>query len=100
MYFRDVAIILSLNEYWVGKSVEDITVEEYTGLMNSDVFESNFTEQLKNCSMEKFLDDAASGTGLAFIVMADVFTKIPGSPFWSLLFFTMLLGMYSFKYLT
>jgi hypothetical protein len=25
---------------------------------------------------------AAQGTGLAFIVMADVFTKLPGAPFW------------------
>ena len=25
------------------------------------------------------LDQAAQGTGLAFIVMADVFTKLPGS---------------------
>ena len=28
------------------------------------------------------LDQAAQGTGLAFIVMADVFTKLPGSVQW------------------
>ena len=31
---------------------------------------------LKNCSLEAELDEAAQGTGLAFIVMADVFTKV------------------------
>ena len=33
------------------------------------------------------------GTGLAFIVMTDVFTKLPGAPFWSFLFFSMLLAL-------
>ena len=33
---------------------------------------------LKNCSLLKELDNSAQGTGFAFIVMADVFTKIPG----------------------
>ena len=76
---------------------------------------------LKNCSLEAELDEAAQGTGLAFIVMADVFTKvlnmintqdwvvckrgclilsylnwhlkIPGAPIWSCLFFCMLLSL-------
>ena len=48
---------------------------------------------LKNCSLVKELDDSAQGTGFAFIVMADVFTKIPGAPFWSALFFMMLLSL-------
>ncbi len=46
-----------------------------------------------NCSLEKELDAAAQGTGLAFIVMADVFTMLPGAPFWSFLFFAMLLSL-------
>ena len=48
---------------------------------------------LRNCSLVKELDDSAQGTGFAFIVMADVFTKIPGAPFWSALFFLMLLSL-------
>ena len=48
---------------------------------------------LKNCSLVKELDDSAQGTGFAFIVMADVFTRIPGAPFWSALFFMMLLSL-------
>ena len=68
--------------------------------MNSHVLNSTFLNQtfvgdqaLMNCSLVEYLNDAASGTGLAFIVMADVFTKLPGSPFWSLLFFAMLLSL-------
>ena len=48
---------------------------------------------VRNCSLVKELDDSAQGTGFAFIVMADVFTKIPGAPFWSALFFMMLLSL-------
>ena len=48
---------------------------------------------IKNCSLTRELDDSAQGTGFAFIVMADVFTKIPGAPFWSALFFMMLLSL-------
>jgi len=48
---------------------------------------------LRHCSIAAELDQAAQGTGLAFIVMADVFTKLPGAPFWSFLFFSMLLTL-------
>jgi solute carrier family 6 amino acid/orphan transporter-like 15/16/17/18/20 len=83
-------------------SVGDITQDEYIELMNSHVLNLNHTlmnetfvgdHVLKNCSMAQELDQAAEGTGLAFIVMADVFTKLPGAPFWSLLFFSMLLSL-------
>ena len=50
-------------------------------------------DSIKNCSLTRELDDSAQGTGFAFIVMADVFTKIPGAPFWSALFFMMLLSL-------
>uniref|UniRef100_H2YE65 Transporter n=1 Tax=Ciona savignyi TaxID=51511 RepID=H2YE65_CIOSA len=35
----------------------------------------------------------ASGTGLAFIVFAEAILRMPGSPFWSVLFFLMLLTL-------
>jgi len=83
---------------WSGREVSDITASEYTGLMESHIFNTSQLHQalhgdLKNCSLAKELDQAAEGTGLAFIVMADVFTKLPGAPFWSFLFFAMLLSL-------
>ena len=65
--------------------------QDYLDLM-SKASAANFTG-LKNCTLEAELDQAAQGTGLAFIVMADVFTMLPGAPFWSVLFFSMLLAL-------
>ena len=80
--------------HWAGRNATTVTAEEYTGLMTSHVLNgTNFSSPLQNCSLTKNLDTAAQGTGLAFIVMADVFTKLPGAPFWSLLFFSMLLSL-------
>ena len=75
-FFRDVGLILQFTDVWQGKSIEDVSVEEYTGLMNSHVINLNATlanetfigeNSLKNCSLVEYLNDAASGTGLAFI---------------------------------
>ena len=90
-----------MTDLWPGKEISDITEEEYTGLMNSHVLNMNKTlmdsftgtNALKNCSLEQELNQAAEGTGLAFIVMPDVFTRLPGSPFWSCIFFLMLLSL-------
>ncbi|XP_066479954.1 inactive sodium-dependent neutral amino acid transporter B(0)AT3 [Tiliqua scincoides] len=46
--------------------------------------------KLKNCDLQEFLDQSASGTGLAFIVFTEVVAQMPGSQAWSMLFFTML----------
>jgi solute carrier family 6 (neurotransmitter transporter, amino acid/orphan) member 15/16/17/18/20 len=40
-----------------------------------------------------FLFQAAEGTGLAFIVFTQAIVELPGSPFWAVLFFTMLLSL-------
>ncbi|WAR13044.1 S6A17-like protein [Mya arenaria] len=57
----------------------------------------NFTEVLPdkwNCSLADFLDNAASGTGLAFIIFTQAIVEFgPSSPFWSIIFFMMLLSL-------
>ncbi len=102
MLFRDVELILGMTDLWPGREIGDITETEYVGLMNSHVLNdvngtlaAKFSgdNKLLNCTIEKELEDAAQGTGLAFIVMPDVFTKLPGAPFWSVLFFSMLLSL-------
>lgn len=46
-----------------------------------------------NCTLEKQLGSAAEGTGLAFIVFTQAIVELPAAPFWSVLFFTMLLSL-------
>ncbi len=40
-----------------------------------------------------FLSQGVEGTGLAFIAFTEAMTLFPGSPFWSVLFFLMLLNL-------
>lgn len=47
----------------------------------------------ENCTLDKQLGSAAEGTGLAFIVFTQAIVELPGAPFWSILFFTMLLSL-------
>lgn len=46
-----------------------------------------------NCSLKHQLSEAAEGTGLAFIVFTQAINSLPAAPFWSVLFFTMLLSL-------
>lgn len=48
---------------------------------------------LLKCSLETELDQAAEGTGLAFIVFTQAIVELPGAPFWSVIFFMMLLSL-------
>ncbi|CAB4063503.1 SLC6A15S [Lepeophtheirus salmonis] len=78
---HDISTLVHIIEAWKDRNVNSITENEYLGIMVSHGFNASHLE-LRNCSMEKELNQAAEGTGLAFIVMADVFTMLPGAPFW------------------
>ncbi|KAK9513121.1 hypothetical protein VZT92_027992 [Zoarces viviparus] len=45
---------------------------------------------LRHCDLQTFLDQSASGTGLAFIVFTEAVVEMPGSHIWAILFFVML----------
>ncbi|XP_029959380.1 sodium- and chloride-dependent transporter XTRP3A [Salarias fasciatus] len=47
--------------------------------------------RLDNCSLERELDTAVEGTGLAFIVYSEAIKNMPLSQLWSVLYFIMLL---------
>ncbi|XP_026168345.1 sodium-dependent neutral amino acid transporter B(0)AT2 [Mastacembelus armatus] len=48
---------------------------------------------LEPCSIEDELNKAVQGTGLAFIAFTEAMTHFPASPFWSVMFFLMLVNL-------
>ncbi|KAM4540009.1 inactive sodium-dependent neutral amino acid transporter B(0)AT3 [Odontesthes bonariensis] len=48
---------------------------------------------LRVCDLQTFLDQSASGTGLAFIVFTEAVIEMPGSQVWAILFFIMLFSL-------
>ncbi|CAK6954550.1 sodium-dependent neutral amino acid transporter B(0)AT2 [Scomber scombrus] len=48
---------------------------------------------LESCSIEAELNKAVQGTGLAFIAFTEAMTHFPASPFWSVMFFLMLVNL-------
>lgn len=49
--------------------------------------------KLQKCDLQEFLDQSASGTGLAFIVFTEAVIEMPGSQVWAILFFIMLFSL-------
>ncbi|TNN86076.1 Sodium-dependent neutral amino acid transporter B(0)AT3 [Liparis tanakae] len=49
--------------------------------------------ELSSCNLQTFLDQSASGTGLAFIVFTEAVIEMPGSQIWAILFFVMLFSL-------
>ncbi|CAL7934518.1 unnamed protein product [Xylocopa violacea] len=71
---------------------ENITMDEYENVVNTlNASALNFT--LGTCSLSDQLNNAAEGTGLAFIVFTQAIVELPGAPFWSCIFFLMLLAL-------
>ncbi|KAJ1519453.1 hypothetical protein ONE63_004743 [Megalurothrips usitatus] len=67
------------------------TDAEYFAMLEGTANYSDYG--LQSCSMKQQLDEAAEGTGLAFIVFAQAIVELPVAPFWSVIFFLMLLAL-------
>ncbi|XP_078037509.1 sodium- and chloride-dependent transporter XTRP3 isoform X2 [Augochlora pura] len=70
----------------------NITMEEYEDTI-SKLSTNMLNFSLASCSLSEQLDNAAEGTGLAFIVFTQAIVELPGAPFWSCIFFMMLLAL-------
>uniref|UniRef100_A0A3B5B435 Transporter n=1 Tax=Stegastes partitus TaxID=144197 RepID=A0A3B5B435_9TELE len=84
-------ILQLTNAFNVGD--ENITVANYQDWLNhlnaTDPSEVESLD-LKTCDLHTFLEQSASGTGLAFIVFTEAVINMPGSQVWAVLFFVML----------
>ncbi|CAG12671.1 unnamed protein product, partial [Tetraodon nigroviridis] len=54
---------------------------------------SDMGPTITDCSLEEEMNKGVEGTGLAFIAFTEVMALFPASPFWSTLFFLMLLNL-------
>ncbi|XP_034029456.1 sodium-dependent neutral amino acid transporter B(0)AT3-like [Thalassophryne amazonica] len=91
---QKINILKLTNEFNIGD--ENITLENYDDWLNhlnatdpSEVQHLN----LMTCDLQTFLDQSASGTGLAFILFTEVVINMPGSQVWAVLFFVMLFSL-------
>ncbi|XP_049457984.1 sodium-dependent neutral amino acid transporter B(0)AT3-like [Epinephelus fuscoguttatus] len=77
-------------------SDQNITVENYNHwieYLNQTSPGELAKLDLRPCDLQTFLDQSASGTGLAFIVFSEAVIEMPGSQVWAILFFIMLLSL-------
>ncbi|XP_055076169.1 inactive sodium-dependent neutral amino acid transporter B(0)AT3 isoform X1 [Misgurnus anguillicaudatus] len=75
---------------------KNITTENYEGwltFLNASDPDKVFSLNLKECDLKSFMDQSASGTGLAFIVFTEAVIEMPGSQVWAVLFFIMLFSL-------
>ncbi|XP_068431327.1 sodium-dependent neutral amino acid transporter B(0)AT3-like [Clinocottus analis] len=77
-------------------SDQNITIDNYdrwVEYLNRTSSGELATVDLRHCDLQTFLDQSASGTGLAFIVFTEAVVAMPGSQIWAILFFIMLFSL-------
>ncbi|CEF60036.1 Sodium:neurotransmitter symporter family-containing protein [Strongyloides ratti] len=73
---------------------KQITIEEYENWMAGNFHYSQFPlmgNLTKHCNYKKIINQAAEGTGLAFVVFTEAIIQFPFPPMWAFMFFMMLL---------
>ncbi|XP_053540899.1 solute carrier family 6 member 16b isoform X2 [Ictalurus punctatus] len=73
---------------------DSVSVEMYKHWYEVQGNQLNLTGySISNCSLEDVMNKGVEGTGLAFIAFTEAMTRFPASPFWSALFFLMLINL-------
>ncbi|XP_024050852.1 sodium-dependent neutral amino acid transporter B(0)AT3-like [Terrapene carolina triunguis] len=75
---------------------QSIMRDNYTiwfGFLNTTHPKKIASLKLRSCDLQEFLEQSASGTGLAFIVFTEAIILMPGSQGWAVLFFVMLFSL-------
>ncbi|KAM8841257.1 sodium-dependent neutral amino acid transporter B(0)AT3-like isoform 2-T2 [Spinachia spinachia] len=75
---------------------QNVTAENYDHwleYLNTTAPSEVASLHLRTCELQTFLDQSASGTGLAFIVFSEAVVEMPGAQIWAILFFTMLFSL-------
>ncbi|XP_006809212.1 sodium-dependent neutral amino acid transporter B(0)AT2 [Neolamprologus brichardi] len=71
--------------------VNTVTLAEYREWYH--LYSYMVDPKVTDCSLEQEMNKGVEGTGLAFIAFTEVMAFFPASPFWSTLFFLMLLNL-------
>ncbi|TNN57097.1 Sodium-dependent neutral amino acid transporter B(0)AT2 [Liparis tanakae] len=77
-------------------NVSQVSTEDYHQMVQAirlGTGEQYQNLRLESCSIEDELNKAVQGTGLAFIAFTEAMTHFPASPFWSVMFFLMLVNL-------
>ncbi|CAG9792921.1 unnamed protein product [Diatraea saccharalis] len=95
----------TMTENCIAKQTKLLALHHIDGFMansSSDFYYENFPKinasvltrlNITECTIGKQLEEAAEGTGLAFIVFTQAILKLTPAPFWSVTFFLMLLSL-------
>ncbi|KAM9391731.1 sodium-dependent neutral amino acid transporter B(0)AT2 [Pholidichthys leucotaenia] len=71
--------------------VSSVSIAEYREWYHH--YSSMVDSRITDCNAEEEMSKGVEGTGLAFIAFTEVMALFPASPFWSTLFFLMLLNL-------
>ncbi|XP_039254002.2 sodium-dependent neutral amino acid transporter B(0)AT2-like [Styela clava] len=80
-------------EHLFGYINETIYNNETNLISDWSSFTNTSVTEFSQCSVPEELKKAVSGPGLAFIAFTEAMIRMPGAPFWSVLFFSMLINL-------
>ncbi|XP_041932359.1 sodium-dependent neutral amino acid transporter B(0)AT3-like isoform X1 [Alosa sapidissima] len=90
----DSNILALTNAFEIGdQNITHTNYEDWLTYLNKTDPDTVFKLDLTECDLQDFLDQSASGTGLAFIVFTEAVISMPGSQVWAVLFFVMLFSL-------